>query len=376
MKPYFIIAGEASGDLLGARLMRAMKEKAGARFIGIGGPRMRAEGMELLFPQEELAHFGVFELLRHLPRLFRRIKETRAAVLHAQPQALISIDSPDFCFRVAKPLKGSGIPLIHYVAPTVWAWRPKRAKKIARFLSHLLVLLPFEPPYFTREGLPCTFVGHAIVESDAGKGDAARFHAKFKTNADTLWLTVLPGSRMSEASCLMPIFGETLKILKDKHPALHVVIPVVPHLATFLREQSQNWTVPVTFVDTDTDKYDAFAASRAALACSGTVALELALARLPAVIAYKISNLTAFVYRRFIKIKYVNLVNLMLDRMAVPERLQENCTPEKLAEAVHTLLCDDAERNAQIAALTETGAWLGEGQGVPSIRAAETILKI
>ena len=178
---FFLIAGEASGDLLGARLMRGLKKLTNgeARFAGIGGPRMRAEGMEILFPQEELAHFGLFELLRHVPHLLGRMNETVAEVKRLRPAALITIDAPDFCFRVAKRLKGEGIPLIHYVAPTVWAWRPGRARKIAKFLDHLLALLPFEPPYFTREGLACTFVGHPIVESGAGQGDGARFRAKY-----------------------------------------------------------------------------------------------------------------------------------------------------------------------------------------------------
>lgn len=375
---FFLIAGEASGDLLGARLMQALKKLTHnqVKFVGIGGPRMQAEGIELFFPQAELAHFGLFELLRHVPHLLRRIKQTIAEVRRVRPAALITIDAPDFCFRVAKKLKNENIPLIHYVAPTVWAWRPKRAHKIAQFLDHLLVLLPFEPPYFTREGLGCTFVGHSIVESGADQGDAARFRARHNLATETPLLAVLPGSRMSEVSRLMPIFGATLAQLKNRHPTLQVMIPAVPNLLPFIQAQSRDWPVPVIIVTSDQDKYDGLAAAKAALACSGTVALELALAHLPAVIAYKISALTVFLYRRLIRVKYANLVNIMQDRMVVPELLQHNCTPDRLADAVHELLSNDAVRQKQIDDLTEVDAWLGQGQFVPSEKAAQTVLDV
>jgi len=374
---FFLIAGEASGDLLGVRLMQALKKLTGgkARFAGIGGPRMRAEGIELFFSQEELAHFGLFELLRHVPRLLRRMNETVTEVKRVRPAALITIDAPDFCFRVARKLKGEGIPLIHYVAPTVWVWRAGRAKKIAAFLDHLLALLPFEPPYFVREGLPCTFVGHPIVESRAGQGDPSRFRAKHNIG-DAPVLAVLPGSRMSEASRLLPIFRETIARLRLAHPQLRVVMPVTANIIDYAKGQTRDWPLPVTFVEGDDDKYDAFAASRAALACSGTIAVELAMARLPAAIAYKVSDVTAFLYRRLIKGKYANLVNIMHDRPIVPEFIQENCTPDKLASAMHELLTDAAARQRQIAGLTDVAGWLGAGQFVPSERAAQTVLDV
>lgn len=375
---FFLIAGEASGDLLGGRLMQALKKKMNGqvRFAGIGGPRMVAEGLQPLFAQSELAHFGVFELLQHIPHILKRIRQTIAEVKRLHPAALITIDAPDFSFRVAKKLKGAGIPLIHYVAPTVWAWRPKRAKKIAAFLDHLLVLLPFEPPYFTREGLGCTFVGHSIVEGGAEHGDAQRFRHKYKIDARTPLLAVLPGSRRGEISRLMPVFAATIERLKAKHPNLHIVIPAAPGFAALLKEQTQSWPVPVTITEGDQDKYDGFAAARAALACSGTVALELAMAKLPAVIAYKLNKLTYFMFRRFIKIDYVNIVNLMHNRLVVPELIQEMCTPEKLSEAIHELLDSDTVRQKQIAGLTEVAHWLGQGQFIPSERAAETIMNL
>jgi lipid-A-disaccharide synthase len=210
---FFLIAGEASGDLLGARLMRALRKQLNGqvRFHGVGGPEMQAEGLTLLFPNTELMHFGVIEVLRHIPRLLTRINEAVTEVLRLQPTALITIDSPDFCLRVAKRVRknapaGFPIPLIHYVAPTVWAWRPGRAKKIAKFLDHLLAILPFEPPYFLREGLDCTFVGHSIVEGGAANGSGAIFRTVRDIAPGTPLLAVLFGSRSGEINRLMPVY--------------------------------------------------------------------------------------------------------------------------------------------------------------------------
>ncbi len=375
---FFLVAGEASGDLLGARLMQALKKKTNrqVRFAGVGGSRMRAEGIDLLFSKSELAHMGLFELLRHLPRLLRRMRQVVEAVKEQQPVALITIDSPDFNFRVAKKLKGEGIPLIHYVAPTVWAWRPGRAKKIAQFLDHLLALLPFEPPYFAKHGLGCTFVGHPLVESGADKGDAQRFCRQFELSDDVPILAVLPGSRMGEIKRLLPVFKGAVEKILQTHPDLHLVVPTVRGLACVVQDAMKDWPLPIHFTDNDADKYDGFAAARAALACSGTVSIELAMAGLPSVIAYKVSPLTAALYRHFIKTKYVTLVNIMRKRMVMPEFLQENCTPGKLAEAVTLLLDDEIERQEQIAEFKAASDWLGRGQFVPSEKAAETIWNV
>ncbi len=380
MKSFFLIAGETSGDILGARLMRALKEKLNGevRFMGVGGPLMLAEGLELLFPHTELMHFGVIEVLSHIPRLLRRIDECAAAVIEAGPCALITIDAPDFCFRVAKKVhRAQGhCPIIHYVAPTVWAWRAGRAKKIAKFLDHLLAAFPFEPPYFTRAGLGCTFVGHPVVEDGASSGDGDAFRRARGIERNVPLLTVLPGSRTSEISRLLPLFKQVVRKLHERHPDLQIAVPVVSHLQDTIAAHVAAWGVPAHIVEGEADKYAAFAASNAALACSGTVALELALARLPAVIAYKVNALTAFLLRRLIHVSYVNLVNIMHDRAVVPECIQENCTPEKLTRAVERLLSDETARQEQMACLSATAAWLGQGAFVPSQRAAETVLKV
>lgn len=375
---FYLIAGEASGDILGARLMAALQVKleGRARFAGIGGPRMLAQGLDPLFDQAELSHMGLFEILRHVPQLLRRIRQTRQDVLRRKPAALITIDSPDFCFRVAAKLKGRGIPLIHYVAPSVWAWRPKRARKIAGFLDHLLALLPFEPPYFTVCSLPCTFVGHPLIESGAGQGDAARFRAARGIAAQTPLLAVLPGSRAGEVGRLLPVFGEAVRKLQAAVPDLQIVLPLVPAVAQRVREAAGSWGAAVHFTDSDEEKYDALAACRAALACSGTVSLELALAGVPTVIAYKANALTVALYRRFIKARFATLINIMKDRAVMPEFLQEACTPDALAGAVHALLTNEAAHEAQRAELGEIALWLGSGQFVPSEKAAATVLSV
>jgi lipid-A-disaccharide synthase len=374
----FMIAGEPSGDVLGARLMAALKQQTQGhvRFAGIGGERMIAEGLTTLFPLDELALFGLAELLPRLPNLIRRLSQTTREIQKLRPDVVVTIDAPDFCFRIAKRLKGQGIPFVHYVAPTVWAWRPKRARKVAGFLDHLLALLPFEPPYFEKEGLACTFVGHPIVESGAAEGDGSRFRQSHGITSDSRLLTVLPGSRRSEITRLLPVFKTTLDQLAGQYPGLIAVVPTVPQVRGLVAEHIAEWSVPTILVEGDRDKYDALAASEVALAASGTVALELALARLPAVIAYRLHPLTIALYRRLIRVKYVNLVNIMLDRMLVPELLQDDCTPEKLSDAVSRLLNDPQARREQQDGVAEVGRWLGLGGRSPSARAAEVVLEV
>lgn len=375
---FFIIAGEASGDFLGAALMRSLKKKTSgnARFAGIGGERMSAEGLDTLFSQSELAHVGFFEIVKHVPQLLKRINQTVGDIIRLNPAAVITIDSPDFCFRVAKKLKkkNRNIPVIHYVAPTVWAWRPGRARKIAKFLDHLMALLPFEPPYFTCENLPSTFVGHPIVESRAGHGNASRFVAKYSIPMDATLLALLPGSRVSEVKRLLPVFGATAVWLRAKWPGLFIVIPAANNVVGIVQEAVKSWPIPVVVTVADEDKYDAFAAASVALACSGTVSIELAMAGLPSVIAYKINQFTFMLYKRLIKAKFVTLVNIMHNRAVMPEFLQKDCSPEKLANAINELLENHDARSAQLTDLKSMAGWLGRGQFIPSDKAAQTIL--
>ena len=374
----YMIAGEPSGDLLGGRLIEGLRERAGRPVVvrGVGGPRMREAGLDPLFDLSEIAFMGVAEILPRLPGLLERIRRTADDVARVRPDVLVTIDAPDFVFRVARRVRPLGIPVVHYVAPTVWAWRPGRAAKVARSVDHLMTLLPFEPEHFVRVGLPATFVGHSVVESGAGQGDGVRFRRAHGIGDDETVLTVLPGSRRGEVTRLLPIFGETVARLARRHPGLRVVVPTVPNVAPLVGPAVAAWPVPTLVVAGDTEKFDAFAASRAALACSGTVALELALAGLPAVVAYKVNPITAAIVRRLIRVPYVNLVNIMLGRMLVPELLQDACTPERLETAVGTLLSEGGAREAQIAGVRDVAAWLGAGGEAPSRRAAAVVLSV
>jgi len=375
----YLVAGEPSGDLLGARLMASLKAKlgqGGIRFAGVGGPEMISEGLESLFPMSELSVMGLTEILPHLPHFIRRIDQCVGDVQVTRPDVLITIDSPGFCFRVARRLRGQGIPLVHYVAPSVWAWRPGRAKKVAAFLDHLLALLPFEPPYFERVGLPTTFVGHPVVEGGAVDGDGAAFRARHAIGAGVSLLSVLPGSRNSEISRLLPVFGDAVSILAAAHPDLRVVVPTVAPLRDKVIEATKDWPCGVIVVNGTKEKFDAFAASDLALAASGTVALELAMSGTPAVVAYKVNLLTAWVAGMLIKTPYVNLINIILGRPVVPEFLQKDCRADLLGRALSDLLQDKELANKQIAAANEALIQLGRGGPSPSDRAADVIFSI
>ena len=249
---------------------------------------------------------GLVEVLPRVPNLLRRLRQTAALALAERPDALVMIDAPGFNFRLARRLTGRGIPLIHMVAPTVWAWRPGRARRIAGFLDHLLVLLPFEPPYFEREGLATTFVGHPVLDSGADRGQGAAFRARHRIAAETPVLAVLPGSRAGEVSRLLPVFGETLALLRQRIAGLHAVVPTLEPVAGMVQTAAAQWAVPVTVLGDAREKYDAMAASQAALAASGTVALELALADVPAVVAYRVHPLTAFLVRRLVRVSEID----------------------------------------------------------------------
>jgi lipid-A-disaccharide synthase len=372
----FIIAGEPSGDQLGGHIMAAIRRMAGEEvvFAGVGGDAMAAQGLTSLFPLSDLAIFGIIEVIPHAPRIFRRVRETVAAIRAMQPDVVLSIDVPAFAFRVLKRIAGQGIPLIHCVAPTVWAWRPRRAKMIAGFLDHLLALLPFEPPFFERVGLPTTFIGHPIVETEIGRADGAGFRARHGIPTDGKLLCVLPGSRRSETMRLLPVFGETLRLVAKRFPDLRAVVPTVSTVAESVKVATAAWPVPTTVVMGDAEKYAAFAAADAALAASGTVALELSVAGLPSAIAYQVSGLTAWIVRHMASVHYISLPNLILDKPLMPEFIQERCTPPLLADAMEDLLLDEALRQAQIEGGAEVARQLGRGGSPPSERAARVVV--
>ncbi|MHA1598429.1 MAG: lipid-A-disaccharide synthase, partial [Alphaproteobacteria bacterium] len=372
----YLIAGEPSGDLLGARLMAALKRRGPVAFAGVGGPKMTEQGLSSLFPMHDLSVMGVAEVLPHLPKLLGRIRQTRADVRARRPAVLITIDAPDFCFRVAAKLRGEGIKLVHYVAPSVWAWKPGRAKKIAGFLDHLLALLPFEPAYFERHGLNTSFIGHSVIESAADSGDGPGFRSRHGVAEDAPLLAVLPGSRGGEISRLLPIFAETVAMLAADRPGLRVVVPTLEGRVREIEAAVADWPIEALVVSGEAEKFDAFAAADMALAASGTVALELAMAQTPMVIAYKFNPLTGLFARLLVKTPYANLVNIVLGRRAVPEFIMGDCRADLLKPAVAGLLDDENACRAQIEASAEALKMLGKGGPSPSGRAADVIMEL
>ncbi|MCC6467373.1 MAG: lipid-A-disaccharide synthase [Alphaproteobacteria bacterium] len=370
----FVVAGEPSGDQIGGRLMAILKERrADIAFAGIGGPRMQAQGLETLFPMEELSLIGLTSVIPHIPGLLRRMRETAARIRALAPRVVLFIDASGFARGVARRLKGSGIAVVQYKAPQVWAYWPWRARKMARYFDRLLVILPFEPAFFARYGARTTFIGHPAIESDAGRGDGAAFRARHGVPPDALLLCVLPGSRSSEIAWALPIFAATLGRLQAAIPGLRVVVPTIEPVAAAVRVAAQRWPCGPIVVEGDAERFAAMAASDAALAVSGTVSVELALAGVPMVVTYRGNWLSYLAVLLMAQARYATIVNLVLDRAVVDERLQTECRPDRLAEACRRLLVDPERRTAQARAYAEAVARLDAGEP-PTRRAAEVVL--
>ncbi len=377
-----LIAGEPSGDALGGPLMAGLKALApGVELLGVGGPAMQAEGLDSLFPMEDLAVMGVAEVLPALPRLFRRLAEAEALVARARPDALITIDSPDFTLRLAGRARRAnpGLRTIHYVAPSVWAWRPGRAARMARVIDHVLALLPFEPPWMTAAGMTCDFVGHPVAAAPvAGAAEAAAFRAAHGIDPAAPLVLALPGSRRGEVVRLAGRFGAALGILAAARPGLAVVLPTVRGVADLVAEATAGWPLRPLILDPRRAppgaKAAAFAAADAALAASGTVSLELAAAGVPMVIGYDVSPLSRLVARALVKLDTVTLVNLVSETRAVPEFLGPACRPEAMARALLDILAPGPARAAQQAAMALTMQRLGRGGPPPGQRAAASAL--
>jgi lipid-A-disaccharide synthase len=375
----FLVAAEASGDRLGAALMRALRDVSPARlrFSGVGGSQMAAAGLASLFPIDELAIIGLTAIPGRLRQILRRIRETAEAVISAKPDALVIIDSPDFTHRVARRVRrrAPGIPILDYVSPSVWAWRPGRARAMRAYVDHLLALLPFEPKVHQRlGGPPCSYVGHPLVE-EVGRlrPDAEESRRRL---ADPPVVLVLPGSRGSEVRRLLGIFGAAVARLRDRYGPLDVVLPTVPHLAGRVRAAVTDWPVPPRIVIDPVQKQAAFRVARAALAKSGTVTLELALAGVPTVAAYKVPLFEEMVARFAIQVPSVILANLVLGENVVPEFLQRACTADNLAEALVPLLGNGPERQRQLEAMARLDGIMQIGKIVPSRSAAEIVLEL
>ncbi len=370
----FLIAGESSGDKLGAALMAGLKTLVpDVEFVGVGGPLMEAEGMQSRFPMSELSVMGIAEILPKYRALKRRIAETADAVLAENPDVMITIDSPDFCLRVAKIVKASSdLRTVHYVAPSVWAWREGRAVKMAKVIDHVLALLPFEPPYMEAVGMRCDFVGHPVVAEERADDASGAAWRRAVGIDDAPMILALPGSRRGEVTRLAPTFSKALKTVVARHPNARVVVPTVPHLETMVRELTADWAGDPVVICNDMDaKRAAFAAADIALAASGTVSLELAANETPMVIAYDMNWFSRQIIKRMLKIDTVTLVNLVSETRAVPELLGEACEPEQIAA---TLLDVMHSPKDQVAAMNVTMDRLGRGGAAPGERAARAVL--
>jgi len=373
-----LVCGEPSGDQLGAELMAGLKKAAGdsVQIVGVGGAAMTAQGLDSLFPLDDTAVMGLREVVPRIPAILRRVREASDFALRTRPDAVVLIDSPDFTHRIAQRLKriDKSIRTVNYVAPQVWASRPYRANRMAHYFDLVLALLPFEAPFFEKHGLHATFVGHPVIERAKRMTGGDRLRARLGIAADAKVLAVLPGSRMNEVRLLMPPFRDAVARLAREIPGLVCLLPTVPHVAAAVRHRAANWPVPLHILDGEDDKFAAFNAADAALAASGTVTTELALAGTPMVVGYRLGWLTFALARAFINVRFATLGNIILDRAAIPEFIQQDCTGENLARALRPLLGDTAERRRQIEDLKLIGTTLGVGGEEPSLRAARALL--
>jgi len=375
----FLACGEPSGDILAAELVRALRELTDrpVELLGVGGANLEALGLQSLFPMEELTVMGLAEVVPRIPNLLKRINQTAETAATLKPDMVLSVDSPDFGFRVQKRLAKSApnITRVHFVAPTVWAWRQGRAKAMASYLDAVLTLLPFEPAFFDQVGLKAIHVGHPVVARGlAFKDQGTQFRTDHGIGGDQPLLVILPGSRGGEIKRHMPVFREAAASLATRHPGLGFVLPTLPHLKEVIETHLADWPLNVHITTDEAGKWAAFHAGDAALAASGTVSLELTVARCPTVVAYKVNPLTAMVLRRMLKIKYASITNLILDEEVLPEFIQENFTVENLVPALEGLLFDQDRCSTQLGRIGEALQALGEGGPSPAHRAAQAVL--
>jgi lipid-A-disaccharide synthase len=373
----FLIATEESGDQLGAGLMKVLRQRLGGavKFEGVGGQSMAREGLASLFPIEQLSIMGLAAVVKQLPMILRLIRETATAVAAASPDVLVIIDSPDFTHRVARRVRtrDPSIPIIDYVSPSVWAWRPGRARAMRAYVDHVLALLPFEPEEYRRlRGPPCSYVGHPLTEQIGALRPGV--DEQKRRDEQPPVLLVLPGSRRSEINHHMAVFGETLGRLAAEGVPFELILPTMPHLLDAVRAGVKRWPAQPRVVVGEQEKRAAFRIARAALAKSGTVTLELALAGVPMVTAYKVGGVEALVLRRAINVKSVILANLVAGENVIPEFLQRDCTPKKLSQALRDVLSESPLRRRQLEAFAKIGAIMSTGNQSPSVRAADIVL--
>lgn len=378
-KHVVIVAGETSGDALGADLMQALQQQQAHLLVsGVGGPKMQAQGLTSLFPISEIALMGLKEILPKLPKLFKLVDATVAHILQAKPDVLVLIDSPEFNHRVAKRVKKQRpeLPIICYVAPQIWAWRRGRAKKMRAYFDAVMAFLPFEPEIFAaNNGPPCHFVGHPIIDRLQQLEPLPDFRKKHKLKAKDMVLSVLPGSRFSEIKVLVKVFGQVVGRLAQQQPDLKLAIPVLPHTKELVATLTADWPITPILIDDEAEKIAAFKTSRAALASCGTATLELGLAGLPTIAAYHMGWFGDFVVR-IMRVPSTVLTNLILDKPVMQEFLQSRCTAEAIIPALSTLLNDDAENEKCRQTLAELLPALNYQGQPPAQQAAALTLQL
>jgi lipid-A-disaccharide synthase len=374
-----LVVGEPSGDQLGAQLMAGLKALSGDRvcIVGVGGSAMAEQGLESLFPLDATAVMGLREVVPRIPTILRRVREAADYALKVRPDLVVLIDSPDFTHRIARRLKriDPTIRTVNYAPPQVWASRAYRARAMARYFDAVLTLLPFEAAFFEKNGLKAYFVGYPVLERAKLITGGEKFRRRRGIAADARLLAVLPGSRRNEIRFILPPFKKAVELLAREIPGLVCVMPTVGHVASLVKAAAADWPTPVHVVEGDAEKFAAFDAADAALAASGTVTSELALAKTPMVVGYRLGRVTYALVRRFLLVPYIVLINLILDRLAVPEFLQEACEPQTLARALRPLLSDTPERAKQVRDLEEAVKEFSVGGEAPSLQAARVLLK-
>ncbi|HEY3778064.1 MAG TPA: lipid-A-disaccharide synthase [Rhizomicrobium sp.] len=374
-----LVCGEPSGDRLGAELITGLKALAGhaVRIVGVGGPAMAAEGLQSLFPLDDTAVMGLREVVPRIPAILRRVRDASDYAVRSAPDAVVCIDSPDFTHRIARRLKriAPQIRTVNYAAPQVWASRSYRARKMAGYFDLVLALLPFEAPFFEAHGLKAVFVGNPAIERAAQVKGGDGLRARLGIAPGATVLALLPGSRMNEVRLLLPSFRDAVAQLRERMSDLVCLLPTVEHVSRYVRGHTRDWPAPLHVLQSDEDKYATFDAARAAIAASGTVTTELALAGTPMVVAYRLGAFTYSLVRPFVRVRYITLANILLDRPAIPELIQRKCTGGALASAVLPLLQEEDARARQRHDLAEAMTKLGAGGEAPSLRAARALLE-
>ena len=374
----YLIATEPSGDVIGSNLIKSLKKakKNKVQIFGIGGTKMIASGLtKSLFPIKELSIFGIFEIIPKIYKVFSLLKRTEKDLIRVKPNILVTIDSPDFNFRVLKRISNK-MPLtkkIHYVAPTVWAWRSGRAKYLSKYINKLLTILPFESKYFTKYNLKTKFVGHPIYEIRKGKKiNKKNLHIKYKIKKGCKIISFLPGSRVSEIRKSIPVLIETINLIKNRSNFdVHILFYILPHLKKYFNKYKFNFSYSLVY---ETDKYDAFKISNAAISTSGTVALELSYFNIPTIVIYKLNFFSYLIAKIFVKIKHANLLNILEKKYIIPEFLQYKCRPELIANEILKLLNNNSYANKQLDECKKSLLKLKINNKLPSVNAVNEII--